>query len=93
MDGGRAGKFFRVAMGLGNINAVDAKERIPNFEYYTRLSREMKVCKEYLQKPHSYFRSLSRDDQLKLLFFEEWERRRSIEEEKKMKVDMNRSTK
>jgi len=64
-------------MGLGDSRAFDSKKRNPNFEYYTRLSLEMKICKEYLGgKPHSYFMRLSREDKRKLFLFEEWERRR-----------------
>ena len=70
-------------MGLGDPLAADAEKRIPNFNYYTRLALEMKICKEYLGgKPHSYFKKLNKEDQTKLLLYEKWERERSIKQEK-----------
>ena len=75
-------------MGLGNERSMDPKERLPNFEYYTRLSLEMSICKNYLHKPHSYFKSLSKEDQLKLRLFEEWERKRTLAEQKKIDSEM-----
>ena len=85
MDGGGAHKFFRIEFGLGDKDSSDPKKRLPDFEHYTNLSREVKISVEYLHKPHSYFKSLSKEDQLKLLFFEEWERRKSIKEYKDIK--------
>ena len=78
-------------MGLGNFQAMDPKERLPEFGFYTSLCREMKVCKEYLHKPHSYFKSLPKEERLKLLFHEEWERRRAIQEQKKIEDEINAS--
>ena len=89
MDRGGEGIAFRINMGLGNPQAMDSEKRLPNFNYYTLLAIEMKICKEYLQKPHSYFKSLPKIEQLKLRLYEEWERKRSIAEEKKMKIERN----
>jgi len=75
-------------MGLGNPSAFDSKKRNPNFEYYTRLCLEMRICKEYLGgKPHSYFMKLSREDKTKLFLFEEWERSRNKFENDKMRLE------
>ena len=46
------------------------------FEYLTPLEIEMKICSEYLHKPHSYFLSLSKDDKTKLYLYEEMQRAR-----------------
>ena len=77
------------AMGLGNPSANDAKERLPKFNYYTRLLLEVKIAVEYLHKPHSYFKSLPAEEQLKLIYYERWEREKELTEQKKMKLEMN----
>uniref|UniRef100_A0A6M3IDV4 Uncharacterized protein n=1 Tax=viral metagenome TaxID=1070528 RepID=A0A6M3IDV4_9ZZZZ len=77
-----------IAMGFGNPNSSKEKERSPNFKYYTKMSLEMKICKEYLNKPHSYFLSLSREDKEKLRLFERWEREKDLAEQKKMESEM-----
>ena len=78
-----------IAMGFGNPNSSKENEREPNFKFYTTLSLEMKICKEYLHKPHSYFLSLSREDREKLKLFERWEREKDLAEQKKMQLEID----
>jgi len=90
LDAGGKGKFFRIAIGLGDSRAFNSEKRNPNFKYYTRLCLEMRICKEYLGgKPHSYFIGLSREDKTKLLLFEEWERKREKSENDKLNLKIN----
>lgn len=78
-----------IAMGLGNPSSSGVKERVPKFDYYTRLLLEVKISVEYLHKPHSYFKSLSKEEQLKLIYYERWKRERNIAEQKKIEIEMN----
>jgi len=78
-----------IAMGFGNPSSDNEKERTPNFKYYTRLLLELKISVEYLHKPHSYFKSLLKEEQLKLLFYERWNREKDLAEQKKIEAEMN----
>ena len=78
-----------IAMGLGDPSASEAKDRLPKFEYYTRLLLEVKIAVEYLHKPHSYFKSLPEEEQLKLIYYERWEREKELAEQKKIKLEMD----
>ena len=78
-----------IAMGLGNPSSNDVKERASKFDYYTRLLLEVKISVEYLHKPHSYFKSLLKEEQLKLLFYEQWNREKDLAEQKKIEAEIN----
>lgn len=71
MDRGGEVQFFRLTMGL-NVHGLYPSE----FDYITPLEIEMKICTEYLHKPHSYFSSLSKEDKDKLYLYEEMQRSR-----------------
>jgi hypothetical protein len=71
-------------MGLGNPVDPSPKNRTPNFDHITPLEIEMKICCEYLHCPHKNFTALPFEERLKLLLYEEMQRRRSNDEVKRM---------
>ncbi len=62
----------------------------PNFEVRTRLNVEMRICAKYLHNSHSFFKSLSKEDKLKYLHYDEMENRREEYFNKKHQEEMEK---
>ena len=89
MECGGKSQFFRVAMGLGNIHDPNPKNRVPDFDHITPFEVEMKICCEYLHCSHKQYTALPSEEKLKLLLYEEMQRKRSNDSAKKMNQKYN----